>query len=222
MESINLTLPVVLMNGVLIYDPAAGQYIKAETIPEEAALEIIKIKRQTGQSGFMYTLNAGRMATYYEPPATDIMRRFIDERVRKFNKPFTCADLTTGAQGVIYFCFIDRFENVQKIHSLIKNIDGISSTCYRDIYSNDDWYLEIFSAEASKATAVNFLRHRYNFDKIIGFGDNLNDISFFSVCDECYATANAADELKAISTAVIGSNEQDGVAKWLSENVLSP
>ena len=33
-----------------------------------------------------------------------------------------------------------------------------------------------------------------------------------------YAVANAVDELKAVSTSVIDSNENDGVAKWLLEN----
>ncbi|MDE5891615.1 MAG: HAD family hydrolase, partial [Acetatifactor sp.] len=33
-----------------------------------------------------------------------------------------------------------------------------------------------------------------------------------------YAVENAVPELKAIATAVIGSNDSDGVARWLAEN----
>lgn len=40
----------------------------------------------------------------------------------------------------------------------------------------------------------------------------------FRISDECYAVENAVEELKAIATGVIGSNEQDGVAKWLLEH----
>lgn len=36
---------------------------------------------------------------------------------------------------------------------------------------------------------------------------------------ECYAVANAAEPLKALATGIIGSNEEDAVAKWLAENV---
>ena len=36
--------------------------------------------------------------------------------------------------------------------------------------------------------------------------------------DECYAVSNAVEELKAIATGVIGSNEEDGVAHWLASH----
>ena len=52
------------------------------------------------------------------------------------------------------------------------------------------------------------------------FGDGENDVDMFKEADECYAVENAVEELKAIATGVIGSNDADGVAKWLRENVL--
>jgi hydroxymethylpyrimidine pyrophosphatase-like HAD family hydrolase len=43
----------------------------------------------------------------------------------------------------------------------------------------------------------------------------------FEIADKCYAVANAEPELQAIATAVIESNEADGVAKWLQANAES-
>lgn len=37
----------------------------------------------------------------------------------------------------------------------------------------------------------------------------------FEISDECYAVENAVEELKEIADGIIGSNEDDGVAKWL-------
>lgn len=36
---------------------------------------------------------------------------------------------------------------------------------------------------------------------------------------ECYAVENAVDELKAIATGIIASNDYDGVAKWLWDRI---
>ena len=36
-----------------------------------------------------------------------------------------------------------------------------------------------------------------------------------NISDEAYAVSNAVDELKQVATAVIESNDEDGVAKWL-------
>ena len=40
----------------------------------------------------------------------------------------------------------------------------------------------------------------------------------FDIADERYAVANAVDELKEKATAVIESNHEDGVARWLNTN----
>ena len=37
----------------------------------------------------------------------------------------------------------------------------------------------------------------------------------FEIADACYAMANGQQSLKDIATAVIGSNRDDGVARWL-------
>ena len=42
-------------------------------------------------------------------------------------------------------------------------------------------------------------------DETLAFGDNLNDIPMFELADECYATSNAVEKVKCISTDVIGS-----------------
>lgn len=63
------------------------------------------------------------------------------------------------------------------------------------------------------------IKELVNCNRIVSFGDAINDIRMFELSDECYAVENAVDELKAVATGIIGSNEQDGVAKWLKENV---
>ena len=49
----------------------------------------------------------------------------------------------------------------------------------------------------------------------MAFGDGKNDIDMFELADESYAVENAAPQLKAVATGIIGGNNEDGVAKWL-------
>ena len=74
-------------------------------------------------------------------------------------------------------------------------------------------------AKASKANAALQLKEYYQCNKIISFGDGRNDIDIFEISDECYAVENADTALKKIATGIIQSNNDDGVAKWLNENV---
>ena len=57
-------------------------------------------------------------------------------------------------------------------------------------------------------------------DGIVVFGDSINDMSGFKIADECYAVANASDDLKEAATGVILSNDEDAVATWLKDNAI--
>ena len=88
---------------------------------------------------------------------------------------------------------------------------------YLDVY-NGAWYLEIFSHKASKANGIRFIREHYGFSKVVAFGDNLNDLPMFEQADVKVAVGNARDEVKAAADYVIGTNDNDGVAEWLTTN----
>jgi len=88
----------------------------------------------------------------------------------------------------------------------------------KDIYSGDQW-LEIMPKDVNKANAAQRLAAMYGCERMVAFGDGVNDLPMFRMADECYAVANAANELKTAATAVIGSNNDDGVAHWLLEQI---
>ena len=73
----------------------------------------------------------------------------------------------------------------------------------------------MYSKTASKYNAVNYIRDYCGFDRIIGFGDNFNDIPLLKACDEFYAVSNAVYELKEKLTGILVDNNSDGVAKFI-------
>jgi len=207
------------MNGVLIYDMQTKRYVKKELLNQAKVEQILSVMKKTGLTGLMYALSDDELITYYERLDNEALKAFVDERVRKYNKQFTqIDDFAIADTEIIYFCFLNTDENIHQLHNEIIKIAGIRIEMYRDIYSDDLWYLEIFSDAASKYDAVQFLRQQHGFHKVVGFGDNLNDLPLFDACDECYAVANAKSEVKDKSTAIIGGNDGDGVVKWMEEN----
>jgi len=57
--------------------------------------------------------------------------------------------------------------------------------------------------------------------EIVSFGDDYNDIDMLRKCGIGVAMANAINEVKAVSDYICDTNDNDGVAKWLEENVFS-
>ena len=55
--------------------------------------------------------------------------------------------------------------------------------------------------------------------RFVVFGDQINDVGMFRMADEAYAVAGAVPDLAQHATAVIGSNDDDAVARWLDAGV---
>ena len=97
-------------------------------------------------------------------------------------------------------------------------------------YIPPDLYIEmndgklglIMNRKATKWEAIKTAAARFNIstDEVAAFGDDYNDISMLQGCGAGIAVANALDEVKAVADFICDSNDNDGVAKWIEENVL--
>ncbi len=218
LEGLDINVPVVLMNGVVIYDLAQMKYVKFEVISARTARYIITVLKKHDITGFMYTISDNEQITYYENLCTDVMKEHYDERVTKYNKPYYKVESFMEKaydDNIIYFSFMDIYERLYRVQSELKDYEEIDSVLYRDVYNENIWFLEIHSKKASKYNAVKYLRESLGYDTIIGFGDNLNDIPLFEACDECYAVSNAVAQLKEKANGIIDDNNSDGVAKYI-------
>lgn len=212
-----LSAPVVLMNGALVYDTRTERFLKKELIPPDTLRELLRRVKAHGQTGFLYSHPGDAIRAYHEALARPAMQAFYTLRKETYGKRFVRTDdlAAHAEEGIIYFTTQDRYENLSALYADLQGLDEIDCVLYPDSYLAGSWFLECFSRRASKKNAVDFLRQAYHFDRVVGFGDNLNDLSLFAACDEGYAVANARDELKALAAGVIGSNEDDGVVRFL-------
>lgn len=220
LSRVQMPMPVVLMNGVCIYDMHARQYLHYETIGVQTALQVTEILEQMQVPAFLYTIEGQELGCFHHRLDDPVMEAYRAARPQRFDRPFTQVDSLTQAVSdrTIYITMVDQKDRIQKIRDAVVHLPGLQYAFYKDVYDRDSWYLELCGAGASKRQAVDYLRHAYGFAHIIGFGDNLNDLSLFAGCDECYAVANARDEVKAAATGVIGSNLEDAVPEWILEH----
>ncbi|NLP16755.1 MAG: HAD-IIB family hydrolase [Clostridiales bacterium] len=220
LKDLKLTLPLILMNGVCIYDPIVNDYVNVETFSKEDAQILISMIEENHLKGFLYTVKDGNLATYYEELVNRSLKDFYEERVNRYRKPFIQVDSFTTLidEPIIYFTLMDHKDSLEPLNQIVKELPNINSVFYKDNYFKDMWYLEIFSKKASKFHAVQFLRSYLAVDEIICFGDNQNDMALFDASDKCYAVENAIDVLKLRADGIIGSSTKDAVAIWLEQN----
>lgn len=222
LEPLNINYPAVLMNGVCVYDIANSEFVNTEEFNEKSFKKLLPIIHKHGLSGFLYAIKNNKLISFYENVTTPHALSFMRERIEQFGKIFVKAypitDYNFSKITPVYYTVCDKPKILMPFLNEIKNIKGIRTEFYRDNYKTDLYFLEVLSEKASKSNAVNFIKQKYGFDKVVAFGDNLNDLPLFESADYCLAVKNAQDELKNKANAVIKSNVENGVPDWLKTN----
>ena len=57
-------------------------------------------------------------------------------------------------------------------------------------------------------------------ESIIAFGDDYADIGMLQLCGTGVAMGNAIDEVKDKADVVIGSNDEDGIAVFIENEII--
>lgn len=216
-----LPCPLVLMNGVTIYDPVSNRILKSNPIPESIADKIIHAFRKHRVEPMLYFQNEEVLDIYYCDITNDYQRDYVNQRLSCKTKRFihSKAPVSINGKNLVYIVSLDYKDKLLDIYNEIAGIPEARAMFYKDTYT-DCYFLEIISADVSKATGAMQIKELMGVDKIVAFGDNLNDIPLFEIADECYAVSNAENELKAIATGVISSNDEDAVAEFILNNVM--
>ena len=216
LADVNINVPIVLMNGVLIYDIKQEQYIKVNKLLPETITLVIQTIKKYEIVGFMYELNNKQVKTYHETFGQNPLHDYLKDRIVRYKSIMPANGLSdVPPENVIYFTLIDSYERLKPVHDYLATQCELNQTLYKNVYNPNFWFLEIYSTESSKQSALDYIRKTYGFKQIIGFGDNHNDLPMFAACDVRVAVENATEDVKSIADFVCESNVNDGVAKWM-------
>jgi len=209
-------IPLIVYNGALVIDHGSGEIMLSNFFDAQDAREMLHDLLTHDIFPIVYAFTDGvEKFSYVDARCTWGMREFVNSR-RGDRRDRPVQDAQMLFEGdIFYFACIDEAEKLAPLYEKYK--DACHAVFYRDIYSGAQW-LELMPRAASKSNAIRQLKARLGCDKLVVFGDGKNDIDMFQLADESYAVENAAPELKAIATGVIGTNNEDAVAKWLLEN----
>lgn len=212
-KGLNAKIPVITYNGAVILQSDTYEVIAQNVFSHEAKEEILNELLRHGVYPVVYSYIAGKERfSYLINKCNRVTTEFLLTRQGDIRDTPVESDGALGFGDVFYFTCIDEYENLEPLYTHFK--EKYHCIFQKETYSGEQW-LEIIPKNVSKANAVLQLKEYLGIDYIVAFGDGKNDIEMFEIADESYAMENAVDELKALSTGIIESNDSDGVAKWL-------
>ncbi len=220
-QGLSTNIPVIAYNGAFIFQPATGEILFREHFSREEMTYASDLIRTYEISPLVYAFIDGVEKVSWNPAReNDGVQRYLSLRKgdRRLRPVENNAQLYEGE--IFYFTCIGTKEELMPLYEAISKNKQYRCTIQQELY-RPEYFCEIMPAGATKANAIRKLKEIRGCDKVISFGDAINDLPMFEISDACYAVENAVEELKAAADGVIGSNENDGVAKWLLEHFAS-
>ena len=212
-------LPVILYNGAIVMEPWNGNKLYNSHFTGTVRADIRRILHEYDVWPLVYSfLGNKERVSWLRGRETEGMKRYLsrragDPRLNPVDSPDELKD-----DEIFYYTYIDAKERTDVLHAVFEKDARFRCIYQQETYQSDYW-LEIMPAGTSKGAAATVLKERLGAEKLVAFGDALNDRELFRAADEAYAVENADEELKKAATAVIGYSEEDSVSKFIRDKL---
>lgn len=213
------SLPAIVMTGASLWERQSKTYLHPHYIDGATIDRIGLLAVKYGVNMFQYTLNDdGILDVYYQGNMSSKEEDFVNAREQLKYKRFHIGCHYDNSRLTALFFAMGNRERIFSLADELRQSVNCSVSGYVDIFDENIGIIEVFAPNVSKAEAVKALAQEVEAERIVVFGDNLNDIPMMQVADVAVAVGNALPEVKAIAHEIIGDNATDAVAQYIYED----
>lgn len=211
-------LPLVLKNGVMVWNPGSGHYSHVSILAQGEIQNVLAAVMAQHITPFIFTLEPGnRHAVYHAPLQSPVEERLVSHYLKQAGLEVRPVAELPGTADITNISAIGDMTTIQKIERLIDAEEHLVAYAGAALEGEHLGWIDIHHSEASKGGAILQLKRDLGASRVICFGDSDNDLSMFAMADECYAPVNAKPVVKAAATAIIGHHDENGIAEFLRE-----
>ncbi|MDE7097137.1 MAG: HAD family hydrolase, partial [Muribaculaceae bacterium] len=193
LKDVDCRLPLIVMTGAAIWDRTGNRYAHASFHRESTVRRLISLYRRHGLSAFVYALGQDNVIhIYHIGEMSPLERAFMEERLATPYKRFHIggdgiSELPEDLDRILLFYSMRPTDEVRRVYEDIKDSDDLRAVFYHDMYGEEIALMEVFGPEASKANAVRILARMVGADRIVAYGDNINDLPIMKEADAAVA-----------------------------------
>lgn len=216
LDRLHFHIPVIILGGVMLYDLFRKKIVHCCEMSAQTVAAILRVFQQLDRQPMVFRRRGNEVHIYYttlRPTEQQLTERRGPDG-KTYERFYHKVGQLKNSPAIFFSCQGTYAEQL-RLKEQLDPIGGIHVALYRDMYHDDNWFVEISREDAGKDRAVERLRQRVRADRVVVFGDNLNDLPMFRTADLACCVANAAPQVKAAADCEILSNEQDGVAHYL-------
>ncbi len=219
-----ITLPVVAYNGATAFD-AEGDHLWWHHFDPRVLRPLVSAVLAAGVTPLVFWLEDGtERISWVRGAETTGVDAFLESRAGDPRlKPVDGWDEVDHDRG-FFVSAVGEYPVLRRLSRMIRAISwGLGCAVALQKHTDGSGFatLDVTPAAATKGAAVRRIAEQHGFDRIVAFGDGVNDLPLFAEADESYAVGAASEDVRSAATTVLQLAAGDAVVAYVAEQVAS-
>ena len=172
LRDIHMNLPVIAMDGAVLFDIRTKRYIHTIPIDNSIAVKIASIIDEMGLKCFINVNVDDTLIIFYDDLEDEsqikLVERLRDSLYRNYIKSVKFSD-----EPVLYFMLLYREEQLREVVKKLED-NGLLEHIRFTIYASDEYkgysYLKIYNKDATRENMLKYLMEKEGIEKVVTFG----------------------------------------------------
>ena len=172
LEGVNLRLPIIAMDGAVLYDMKNNTYLMSCDIESAQAEKIRDDLENRGIRFFANILVEDRLVIYYNELSNEAQEDIYKQMHTSPYRNYVNRALPDG-ESVLYFMIIEKKEETEKIYRYLRQRKWAPESRILTYASNDYpgyAYIKIYRRDATRENMLKNLMRRLNIKEAVTFG----------------------------------------------------
>lgn len=211
-EELQPSGPLILLNGAMVWDVAAARPLLERRLPRPDARAALSAAADLGVHANLYLGDDVVIAARSDTSRASEVKDGVGHTV----VGDLLAHLDGQAAEPYKILCIDESGGIDALADRLRSVLTEGSV----LVHSEPTYLEVLPPGVSKGAALQVALEHTGLEasQVVSFGDGLNDIELLEASGVGVAMANAHPGLRGYADLVIGSNDSDTIADFLSSH----
>lgn len=180
LAGINLKLPVIAMDGAVIYDIRERRFEHIYRISKETTSQLEELFQKNDMNYFLSQIIDETLFIYYQKLKNDAERDIYNQLHRSPYRNYTHCNMTETAASV-YFMLIDKHDKIHKMLEYLER-EGFTERLRVVSYASSEYegfsYIKIYNRNATRKNAIEYMKQRLGAPHVVIFGsrEGISDI----------------------------------------------
>lgn len=172
MSDVRINLPVIAMNGAVLYDLKTNSYLKIYVISKQTAQKVMNLILEARICWYVNVIIDDLLIIYYGDTKDEVNASMVKSLRSSPFRNYVKRPMPTD-EDVTYFMLLDKAEKIEKFYDLLMH-SPLAVELKIITYPSKDYpgyaYIKIYNKNAAKENMIPYLKTYTGLEKVVTFG----------------------------------------------------